>query len=360
MRVTTTLAAPNLDKAYRGNARSFDAACSSFTLSAWAAWPESMKSLQGRINLESNVLHNWNILSSDKEYSLLNDLTAPSVAHDCLRWIENGNVELRFSPALSMPLILFSQEDGTTSGTMNFPMNAEGCGNLPPSKAFATPIAMEGSQAQVFQSPFNNFWHAAEQKQVEVFKQQLRFLATPPPASLLYYRTCQKLVGNASEEDSSLCAEYGFFESVTWRKLFPFQKDGVRSVIAKLEKFNGCILADSVGLGKTYEALVVIKYHKFLNEKVLVLCPKRLNGNWSLFNQSHNKRSEIRPSCNICLQTSTAYRQPASRSSTVSGNALSTRRTCSCGWQTSVAVAKNCAFREATTRKSPRNRRSYC
>jgi SNF2 family DNA or RNA helicase len=70
-----------------------------------------------------------------------------------------------------------------------------------------------------------------------------------------------------------------------WRALYSFQRDGARSAINKIKKFNGCILADSVGLGKTYTALAVIKYFELRNEKVLVLCPKKLRRNWVVYRQ---------------------------------------------------------------------------
>jgi SNF2 family DNA or RNA helicase len=72
-------------------------------------------------------------------------------------------------------------------------------------------------------------------------------------------------------------------ETEIWKSLFAFQKDGAKSAINKLKDHGGCILADSVGLGKTYEALAVIKYFELRNEKVLVLCPSKLRGNWDLY-----------------------------------------------------------------------------
>ena len=68
-----------------------------------------------------------------------------------------------------------------------------------------------------------------------------------------------------------------------WNYLFEFQKDGVKGAINKILKHNGCIIADSVGLGKTFEALAVIKYFELLNHKVLVLCPKKLRENWTVY-----------------------------------------------------------------------------
>ena len=79
----------------------------------------------------------------------------------------------------------------------------------------------------------------------------------------------------------------GFKNSVIWNKLYNFQKDAALAIINKLEKYNGCILADSVGLGKTFTALSVIKYYENRNKSVLVLCPKKLYDNWSTFKTNY-------------------------------------------------------------------------
>lgn len=78
----------------------------------------------------------------------------------------------------------------------------------------------------------------------------------------------------------------GYQESLVWQKLFNFQKDAAVGIINKLETYNGCILADSVGLGKTFTALAVIKYYELRNKSVLVLCPKKLADNWLNYNSN--------------------------------------------------------------------------
>jgi superfamily II DNA or RNA helicase len=78
----------------------------------------------------------------------------------------------------------------------------------------------------------------------------------------------------------------GYKDTMIWQKLFPFQRDAATAIINKLETYNGCILADSVGLGKTFSALAVIKYYELRNRSVLVLCPKRLAENWLNYNRN--------------------------------------------------------------------------
>lgn len=89
--------------------------------------------------------------------------------------------------------------------------------------------------------------------------------------------------GNVLDEDTVINAATGIRSTVVWNKLFKFQRDGVVGAIDKLNRFGGCIIADSVGLGKTFQALAVIKYYELRNDRVLVLCPKRLRENWTLY-----------------------------------------------------------------------------
>ncbi len=80
--------------------------------------------------------------------------------------------------------------------------------------------------------------------------------------------------------------KYGYQESLIWKKLFNFQREAATGIINKLETYNGCILADSVGLGKTFTALTVIKYYELRNRSVLVLCPKKIADNWLTYNRN--------------------------------------------------------------------------
>ena len=75
-----------------------------------------------------------------------------------------------------------------------------------------------------------------------------------------------------------------------WEKLYSFQRDGVLACLQKIRDYNGCIIADSVGLGKTYEALAIIKYFELQEARVLVLCPKKLEQNWTLYPRQFNNR----------------------------------------------------------------------
>ena len=110
----------------------------------------------------------------------------------------------------------------------------------------------------------------------------------------IYYKTLfhifEKFLGDARKTDADLGATT-LFDTEIWTALFDFQKDGVKGMINKILAHNGCILADSVGLGKTYEALAVIKFLELRNERVLVLCPKKLRDNWTV----HRLNDQLNP-----------------------------------------------------------------
>jgi SNF2 family DNA or RNA helicase len=112
----------------------------------------------------------------------------------------------------------------------------------------------------------------------------------------IYYKTLFHLFEQfLSDQDKGGLADIKsqIVDTEIWKWLFEFQKDGVKGAINKILAYNGCILADSVGLGKTFEGLAVIKYFELRNDRVLVLCPKKLRENWTVY-QAHNN-SELNP-----------------------------------------------------------------
>ena len=134
---------------------------------------------------------------------------------------------------------------------------------------------------------FNAIWDtptATEAKQLLL--DQLNQLTEDQSPQFIYFLTLYHLFKDFLEEideDSIIKSQTGFKETVVWNKLYKFQKDGVTGAIDKLERYNGCIIADSVGLGKTFSALAVIKYYELRNDRVLVLAPKKLRENWTVY-----------------------------------------------------------------------------
>ena len=118
------------------------------------------------------------------------------------------------------------------------------------------------------------------------FLTHLRELTAHKAPSLVYFLTLFHLfkdLGDELDEERIVKSATGIRNTIVWKKLFKFQRDGVVGAIDKLERLGGCIIADSVGLGKTFEALAIIKYYELRNDRVLVLVPKRLRDNWTLY-----------------------------------------------------------------------------
>jgi SNF2 family DNA or RNA helicase len=142
---------------------------------------------------------------------------------------------------------------------------------------------------------FDELWN--DPARVEDVKEQvlayLRQVYRDQPPEFIYFKTLFELFKHFLDDNTSIDENLRLIrlpDTGIWDALFAFQKDGAKSAINKLKNFGGCILADSVGLGKTYEALAAIKYFELKNERVLVLCPKKLADNWLLYrqNNAHN------------------------------------------------------------------------
>jgi hypothetical protein len=100
---------------------------------------------------------------------------------------------------------------------------------------------------------------------------------------------CITCLSNLEKGGQRVARRTGYlYDTQIWKTLFEFQRDGVTAAINKILTHNGCIVADSVGLGKTFEALAVIKYFELRNDRVLVLCPKKLRENWTVYQSSNN------------------------------------------------------------------------
>src|SRR5699024_4852419 len=123
---------------------------------------------------------------------------------------------------------------------------------------------------------------------------QLKLIYKENSPEWLYFITLYNIYSNELEslnEEEGIKEGTNFKSTVIWNRLYPFQRDGVVGIIDKIEKHNGCILADSVGLGKTFSALAVIKYYELRNDRVLVLSPKKLRDNWILY--THNDKRNV-------------------------------------------------------------------
>jgi len=163
-----------------------------------------------------------------------------------------------------------------------------GLGITPGTELGIVQVAETDAEAESFAKWFDTHWSGIKTAQSNAgqLTNLLDDAASQRAPSLLYFQVLYQLfkdLGDELDEERIIKSATGIRNAVVWNKLFRFQRDGVVGAIDKLERIGGCIIADSVGLGKTFEALAVIKYYELRNDRVLVLCPKRLRDNWTLY-----------------------------------------------------------------------------
>lgn len=179
-------------------------------------------------------------------------------------------------------------EDAVT-GSSNFTVNGLGLGLHP--NIELNLVVNDKRDLTDLKEWFDRLWNnEMEHVEVENVKEQvlkyIELLHRDNSPEFVYYKTLFHIFEQYLDEaDASGLSDLkaNLYDTEIWRTLFTFQQHGVRGAINKILKYNGCIIADSVGLGKTYEALAVIKYFEMLNYRVLVLCPKKLKNNWTIF-----------------------------------------------------------------------------
>lgn len=229
------------------------------------------------------------LYGSEFEIKLRNELSLKAVAKECAEWIRKKVCFKSNRTNAGMPS--FATVDDTTYMPLGGFTTVElGCerGN---SLAIAI-NKMEAPFSQQYLQIFNQIWNDGDKLQVvteEVLDNITNAYKENSP-EFIYFVTLYNIFNEFLEdisEDVLPNEATGFKSSVIWNKLYNFQRDAALAIINKLEKYNGCILADSVGLGKTFTALSVIKYYENRNKSVLVLCPKKLHDNWVTYRSNY-------------------------------------------------------------------------
>lgn len=224
------------------------------------------------------------------ETRLKNRLDQAKIARDCANWFSKSVKVKSLSGLGSNQNIFHVQNPSGNSlgiqGSSSF--TASGLGEVK-SDFFEmnTGITDPEGASQILQW-FDSIWSdpKATKDLTDNLINEINQIASEKPANLIYFLALYNIFKDILEdidEDKILRAKTGFKDTLIWNKLYKFQKDGVLGAIDKLEKYNGCIIADSVGLGKTFEALAVIKYYELRNDRILVLCPKKLRENWTVY-----------------------------------------------------------------------------
>ena len=230
-----------------------------------------------------------NLYGSEFEIKLRNELSQKAIAKECAEWIKQ---KVCFkSNKTNQNMMGFINVDDTNYMPINgFTTVDLGCerGN----NAYSFVQKSKAPYSNYFLTLFEQLWNDSSRMQV-VTEQVLDNITNAYKENapdFLYFVTLYNIFNEFLEdisEDVLPNEATGFKDSQIWNKLYNFQKDACLAIINKLEKYNGCILADSVGLGKTFTALSVIKYYENRNKSVLVLSPKKLNDNWITYRSNY-------------------------------------------------------------------------
>lgn len=231
------------------------------------------------------------LCGTDFEIKLRNELTQKAVATECADWIRRKarfrsfEGEGRMSGFLDVDKaednVAYMPFDGFTTRKL-------GCDNS--TDVPDVTMRLDASQSRALLKQFDDAWGSGELHDVtDAVIDGITAMYQENAPELIYYMALYRIFSEFLDDVSGdvLPNEgLGFRESLIWNKLYDFQKDAALAIINKLETYNGCILADSVGLGKTFTALAVIKYYESRNKDVLVLCPKKLRDNWITYNSN--------------------------------------------------------------------------
>lgn len=233
-----------------------------------------------------------NLYGTDFEIRLRNQLSQKAIAKECADWIRR-KVQFR-SNASQDPMGGFLHTHNETQHVYlpfnEFTTSQLGCERG--ADIYNIVNVLPSPTANAYLDIFNEQWNNDE-KFEDVTKRVLEYIDTvyqENAPEYIYFIALYNIFNEFLEdisEDVLPNERTGFKTSVIWNKLYNFQRDAALAIINKLEKYNGCILADSVGLGKTFTALAVIKYYENRNKSVLVLCPKKLNDNWQTFRANY-------------------------------------------------------------------------
>ncbi|MBQ6305766.1 MAG: DEAD/DEAH box helicase family protein [Bacteroidales bacterium] len=229
------------------------------------------------------------LYGSEFEIKLRNELTQKAIAKECAEWIRQKACFK--SNKTNESMTGFANVDKTNYMPLNgFTTVDLGCEKG--DSAYTMIVKNDYPSSKDFLSLFDQIWNDSSKLQVvteDVIDNISNAYKENAPEFLYFvtlYNIFHEFLDDLSEDDLPNEAT-GFKNSLIWNKLYNFQKDAALAIINKLEKYNGCILADSVGLGKTFSALAVIKYYENRNKTVLVLCPKKLSDNWMTYRSNY-------------------------------------------------------------------------
>lgn len=240
-----------------------------------------------RLNRESSLY------GTEFELKLRNEMTQKAIAKECADWIRRKATFKSNTTGENMGgfVTVANNEQQVAYMPMNgFTTVDIGCerGNNSYNMVNRFEAPFSDSYMQLFETLWND--HDKLQDVTDVVIENITTAYNENSPEFIYFMTLYHVFSEFLDdisEDELPNEATGFKESKIWNMLYDFQKDAVLAIINKLERYNGCILADSVGLGKTFTALAVMKYYENRNKSVLVLCPKKLAENWNTYKDNY-------------------------------------------------------------------------
>lgn len=230
-----------------------------------------------------------NLYGTEFEIKLRNELTQKAIARECAEWIKKKAV-IKSNKSNEDMMGFMNVDDKNYMPITEFSTVGLGCerGN----NAYNYIQKTEAPMSSAYLSLFDQLWNDQSKLQdvTDEVIDSITAAYNENAPDFIYFVTLYNIFNEFLEdisEDELPNEATGFKDSKIWSMLYNFQKDAALAIINKLEKYNGCILADSVGLGKTFTALAVIKYYESKNKSVLVLCPKKLANNWNTYKDNY-------------------------------------------------------------------------
>lgn len=229
------------------------------------------------------------LYGTEFEVKLRNELTQKAIAKECADWIRR-KVKFRSNVTSDHIQGMINVDDINYYPVNGFTTVDLGCerGN----NAYVGIMKNGSPVSEMMLRNFDALWNDSAKMQdvTDVVIDNITTAYNENSPEFIYFVTIYNIFSEylrVISEDELPNEGVGLKQSKIWSMLYNFQKDAVLAIISKLEKFNGCILADSVGLGKTFTALAVIKYYQERNKSVLVLCPKKLSNNWNTYKDNY-------------------------------------------------------------------------
>ena len=231
------------------------------------------------------------LYGSEFEIRLRNKLNQRAIARECADWIKS-KVTFR-SNKTGAQMQQFAVLDDSTA---YMPLHGFTSADLGYEKSGAVSYLVnkldDTPMTAAYLQTFDQIWNSPQQVEdvTELIHEHISSVYAENSPERIYFLILYNLFAEFLEDISEDVLPNdltGYKDTEIWNRLYNFQRDAATGIINKLETYNGCILADSVGLGKTFTALAVIKYYELRNKSVLVLAPKKLSDNWTTYNSPY-------------------------------------------------------------------------